>query len=174
MISESYLRQQQTLHENPAYGVASLHFAPLVAAVVRSAKPTSLCDYGAGKMRLLPALRAEGVSIPEYHPYDPAFPQYGEALPADLVCCIDVLEHIEPEYLGAVLSHLASLTKNLAFLTLHTAPAIKTLSDGRNAHLIIKPMSWWMPTLGTYFDVVMSEQDDQQDEFWVLVKRRLD
>ena len=56
MISESYLQQQQMLHDNPAYGVASLHFAPLVAAVVRAAKPTSLCDYGAVKLLLLPAL----------------------------------------------------------------------------------------------------------------------
>jgi hypothetical protein len=174
MISQSYLRQQQALHENPAYGIASLHFAPLVAAVVRSSKPMSLCDYGAGKMLLLPALRAEGVSIPEYHPYDPAFPQYGEALPADLVCCIDVLEHIEPEYLGAVLSHLASLTKKLAFLTIHTAPAIKTLSDGRNAHLIIEPKSWWVPILGAYFNVITSEPGEQSDGFWVLVTRRSD
>jgi 2-polyprenyl-3-methyl-5-hydroxy-6-metoxy-1,4-benzoquinol methylase len=95
-------------------------------------------------------------------------------VPADLVCCIDVLEHIEPEYLSAVLSHLASLTKNLAFLTIHSAPAIKILPDGRNAHLIIKPMSWWTPTLGLHFDVVMSEPDEQQDAFWVLAKRRID
>ena len=48
MISQSYLHQQQMLHDNPAYGVASLHFAPLVAAVVRSALaqiPRWLEDY---------------------------------------------------------------------------------------------------------------------------------
>ena len=168
MISESYLHQQQMLHDNPAYGVASLHFAPLVAAVVRSAKPQSLCDYGAGKMLLLPALQAEGVSVPEYLPYDPAFPQYGDAVPADLVCCIDVLEHIEPEYLDAVLKHLASLTKKFAFLTVHTAPAKKVLSDGRNAHLIIEPMSWWTSVLGRYLEIVTYEQDEHPNAFWVL------
>ena len=172
MISESYLQQQQMLHDNPAYGVASLHFAPLVAAVVRAAKPTSLCDYGAGKMLLLPALQAEGVSVPEYLPYDPAFPQYGEAVPADLVCCIDVLEHIEPEYLDAVLKHLVSLTKKWAFLTVHTGPAKKILSDGRNAHLIVEPMTWWTSTLARYFEIVSCEQDEQPEEFWVLATPR--
>jgi hypothetical protein len=172
MISESYLQQQQLLHHNPVYGIASLHFAPLVAAVVRAAKPTSLCDYGAGKMLLLPALQAEGVSVPEYLPYDPAFPQYGEAVPADLVCCIDVLEHIEPEYLDAVLRHLASLTKKCAFLTVHTGPAKKTLSDGRNAHLIVEPISWWTSSLARYFEIVTWEQGEQPEAYWILATPR--
>jgi len=170
MISESYLQQQQMLHDNPAYGIASLHFAPLVAAVVRAAKPTSLCDYGAGKMLLLPALQAEGVSVPEYLPYDPAFPQYGEAVPADLVCCIDVLEHIEPEYLDAVLKHLVSLTKKLAFITVHTAPAVKHLPDGRNAHLIIEPIEWWKTVLSQYFEIAVCERDENPSAYYLIAK----
>jgi hypothetical protein len=170
MISESYLRQQQLLHDSPAYGVASLHFAPLVAAVVRAAKPTSLCDYGAGKMRLLTALQAEGVSVPEYLPYDPAFPEYGEAVPADLVCCIDVLEHVEPEYLGALLKHLASLTKRLAFITVHTAPAVKHLPDGRNAHLIIEPIEWWKTVLSQYFEIAVCERDENPSAYYLITK----
>lgn len=30
LITEDYRRQQETLHANPNYGVASLQFAPLV------------------------------------------------------------------------------------------------------------------------------------------------
>ena len=34
-ISPEYLAEQQKLHENPNYGVASLAFAPTVAALIR-------------------------------------------------------------------------------------------------------------------------------------------
>ena len=108
VISEDYRRQQQALHRNPNYGVASLGFAPIIQQLIAQFDAKSLSDYGAGKQNLRKALEAAGVSL-DYRPYDPAFPEYGEARPADLVCCIDVLEHIEPEYLDNVLDELKSL-----------------------------------------------------------------
>ena len=62
-----------------------------------------------------------------------------------MVACIDVLEHIEPEYLQGVFDHLQDLTEVILFATVHTGPAGKTLSDGRNAHLTQQPMEWWLP-----------------------------
>ena len=77
-----------------------------------------------------------------YQPFDPAFPEYGPALPADLVCWIDVLEHIEPEFLDDVINDLSELTKHLCFLTVHVGEARKVLSDGRNAHLTQESSGW--------------------------------
>ena len=91
-ITPDYLAEQQKLHANPDYGVASLAFAPIVAQLIRDNGWRSVSDYGAGKKRL-----QQGLPEVEYFPYDPVFPEYGEPKPADLVCCIDVLEHIEPE-----------------------------------------------------------------------------
>ena len=68
--------------------------------------------------------------------------------------CIDVLEHIEPDLLDNVLDDLMMLTDGYAFITVHTGPAVKTLSDGRNAHLIQKPARWWLPKLMNRFDLV--------------------
>ena len=99
-ITEDYRRMQQELHQNPNYGVASLAFAPLVADLIRQANVRSVSDYGAGKKNLLKGLAEAGIQGIAYHPYDPAFPEYGAPQPADLVCCIDVLEHIEPELVG--------------------------------------------------------------------------
>jgi hypothetical protein len=48
-------------------------------------------------------LHRHGIDSIEYYPFDPAFEEYGEPRAADLVCCIDVLEHIEPEKLESVL-----------------------------------------------------------------------
>lgn len=153
VISDAYLAEQQGLHRNPRYGVASIQFAPLVAQLLRVGKCSSLSDYGAGKCNLRHALgsAADGIA---YQPYDPVFPEYGEAKRADLVTCIDVLEHIEPDCLDAVLDELASITGRLALLTVHTGPAKKQLSDGRNAHLTQQPAEWWLEHLRRRFDVL--------------------
>jgi hypothetical protein len=154
VISADYLREQQRLHENPRYGVASIGYAPLVAGLIDIGHCRSLSDYGAGKCNLKKALDGLGAGAVDYRPYDPAFPEYGPPRPADLVTCIDVLEHIEPEHLAAVLDELGRITTHLAFLTVHTGPAIKTLSDGRNAHIIQQPPSWWLPRLCERFEVL--------------------
>lgn len=70
-----------------------------------------------------------------------------------MVACIDVLEHIEPDYLEGVLSDLKRLCEGVAFLSIHTGPALKVLSDGRNAHLIQEPMMWWLPKLWERWDL---------------------
>lgn len=143
MISEQYLTEQKRLHENPGYGVASLSFAPVVAQLIRDNGYKSLHDYGAGKRRLRDALENLGVSV-QYSAYEPAFPEFGPPQGADITCCIDVLEHVEPEHLDAVLDDLKRVT-TVGFFTVHTGPARKVLSDGRNAHLIQEPLDWWLP-----------------------------
>ena len=169
VISEEYLLQQQELHKNPHYGEASLTFAPIVLQLMKGCGARSLSDYGAGKRNLQRALASQGLQF-EYYPYDPAFPEYGEPKPADLVTCIDVLEHIEPEHLQNVVLELRGLVRKIGFFTIHTKPAIKVLPDGRNAHLIQRPSSWWLPLLCEHFEVVHLESD--AGGFWLVVKPR--
>jgi hypothetical protein len=102
--------------------------------------------------------------------YDPTFPNYGEPKPADLVCCIDVLEHIRAEFLDAVLLDLKDITSDLGFFSVHTGPAAKHLPDGRNAHLIQRPSSWWLPNLCQHFEI--GHLQGSQGGFWVLVEPR--
>lgn len=158
VISDAYRAEQQKLHENPKYGVASLSFAPVVRALLRLGKCTSLSDYGAGKCNLKKALGLRDGDKVRYQPYDPAFPEYGSPQPADLVTCIDVLEHIEPKLLDAVVADIASISRKLVFLTVHTGPAKKVLSDGRNAHLIQESTSWWLGQFEPHFDILHVQQ----------------
>lgn len=158
VISDEYRAEQQKLHENPKYGVASLSFAPVVQSLLRLGNCTSLSDYGAGKCNLKKALGLREGGRVNYHPYDPAFPEYGSPQPADLVTCIDVLEHIEPESLDAVISEISSISQKLAFLTVHTGPAKKVLTDGRNAHLIQESTSWWLGRMEPHFDILHVQQ----------------
>ena len=97
-------------------------------------------------------------------------PEYGDPKEAELVCCIDVLEHVEPLYIDAVLIDLKKITIEHGFFTIHTGPARKTLPDGRNAHLIQKPTSWWLPKLCDHFEVIHLQQS--AGGFWIIVSRR--
>jgi hypothetical protein len=170
-ITNDYLQQQRKLHQNPNYGVASLSFAPIVADIMRQTGCSSVSDYGAGKKRLLEGLRHAGFSPTLYLPYDPVFPEYGEPKTADLVCCIDVLEHIEPELIDNVIIQLSNITTKLGFFSIHMGPAGKTLDDGRNAHLIQKPSSWWLKKLINYFEILHLQAHQMMGNgIWLLVK----
>jgi hypothetical protein len=170
VISEAYRSQQQELHKNPNYGVASLTYGPIVRQLITETGARSVSDYGAGKCNLKRKLDELGVTGLEYFPYDPAFPEYGEPRPADLVCCIDVMEHIEPDCLDAVLEDLRAIVRKFGFITIHTGPAVKVLNDGRNAHLIQRPASWWLPLLCRYFEVIHLQSG--HGGFWVVVSPR--
>lgn len=171
-FSEDYRLQQVRLHQTTNYGTASLGFGRLVTEVLRRTGAKSLSDYGAGKQNLLKALVEAGAPEFDYRPYDPAFPDYGPARQADLVCCIDVLEHIEPQFIDNVIAELAELTTGFGFFSIQTGPARKTLEDGRNAHLIQEPSSWWLRKLATYFDVLeLRTSNTTGPGFWLLTQR---
>ena len=152
-ISSKYLELQKKLHENPDYGVASIGVAPLVKDFFEAGKFKSIFDYGAGKQNLYHALTSLGLKNFEYSAYDPVFPEYGPPKPADLICCIDVLEHIEEEFLENVLEELQNITVKIGLFTIATEPAKKCLADGRNAHLIQESSNWWLVKLCQYFMV---------------------
>lgn len=170
LISDAYLKQQQLLHQNPDYGAASMNFVTLIKQFMEQSNLESLSDYGAGKQVLIRSLNQLHNFYVPYFPYDPAFPEYGEPKPADLVCCIDVLEHIEPEYLDGVIEELARITVKYGLFSVHSGPAVKTLSDGRNAHLIQQPSSWWLPKFCRYFEIFVLKPT--AEGFYVIVTPR--
>lgn len=145
LISIEYARLNAKLHRaHESYGTSGGKWAPLVRALARYAGTRSLLDYGCGKQTLAQAMGSRFSVIP----YDPGIPGL-EALPSPhaLVVCGDVLEHIEPDRIDSVLSHLAQLTEMVLFIVLSTRPAVKTLEDGRNAHQIIEQPQWWLDRL---------------------------
>ncbi len=152
-ISEAYRAEQERLHSLGNYGTASIAYAPLVSEIVAKLEAKHLLDYGCGaNTNLLKHLKVPHKLT--YQAYDPGVPRFAsDPVPAEIVTCIDVLEHIEPEYLDNVLDELQRLTEVVLFATIHTGPAVKTLSDGRNAHLIQKPMSWWLPKFWERFNL---------------------
>ena len=171
LISDEYRDLQRAMHDNPAYGVASLHYAPMVARAMDSIGADELLDYGAGKGNLGLALRQQLQRPLRIHHYDPAIPEWSAApQPCRFVACIDVLEHIEPALLDNVLDDLQRVTARIGVFTVHTGPAVKQLPDGRNTHLIQQPLEWWLARLEPRFDVVAV--NPMPHGFWVVVGRR--
>lgn len=146
LITEDYRKAQEQMHEEPRYGAACLKFIQPINKLVSERRPATILDYGAGKRLLRTALQAFEAKLTEY---DPGIPEIA-SVPLglfDIVVCIDVLEHVEPECLSDVLADIRALTGEVAFLTVHTGPAGKFLPDGRNAHLIQQPFYWWLQRL---------------------------
>lgn len=143
LITPSYAEQNRLLHESRHdYGISGAKHAKSIRELAQQMGTQDILDYGCGKRTLEDAI---GFEIQNY---DPAIPGCeARPRPADIVVCTDVLEHIEPECVDEVLDDIASLTKKMAFLTIATQPAVKTLPDGRNTHLIVQGIQWWLPKL---------------------------
>ena len=152
-ISDQYLEQQKKLHENEKYGIASLGHAQSIKNLMVEGNFKTLSDYGAGKKNLHKGLIQLGLADFEYYPYDPVFPEYGLPKKAELVCCIDVMEHVEEDFLDDILNEICALTLRYCYFSIATVPAKKVLSDGRNAHIIQKPSRWWLLKLCKLFNI---------------------
>ncbi len=149
-ISEKYRSLNAELHaRSEHYGSTGANYVDYIADICKELKTTDVLDYGCGKGYL-------NCHLPfEIQQYDPAILKHAaEPTPAEVVACIDVLEHIEPEYLSNVLDHLAALTKQRIFATVHVGPAKKTLEDGRNAHLIQQPPEFWLIQFMERFEII--------------------
>jgi len=133
---------------------------------------THLLDYGCGKScNLAKHLKPDHKLT--YQAYDPGVPRFSKPpLPAQFVACIDVLEHIEPDCIEAVLDDLCRLTEGAAFLSIDTAPAQKVLSDGRNAHLIQQDLRWWLPRLWDRWDI-QTVQQTTEHSFYVIAMAKV-
>lgn len=176
LISDHYRALNVQLHADPrGFGGDGKKHAERVLDYATTIGARSICDYGCGEGTLKPALYKLGWRgfVAEY---DPAM-KGKESLPkpAQLLVSTDVLEHIEPEKLGAVLQHQFRCAELGAFFTIATRPANKILPDGRNAHLIQEKTAWWLDQLrATGWNVDHSfekTKGDQVREVWVWCRK---
>jgi hypothetical protein len=163
LISQAYKELNQSLHGKGTYGVSGSRWAPHVAEMCKRMGTKDVLDYGCGQRGLQNALGFE------IHNYDPCITGLDAApQPAQIVACTDVLEHIEPECLDAVLDDLKRVVAGVGIFVIAVGPAQKILPDGRNAHLIQEGPRWWLPKLCERFEIL--QLSTFQGEFFVLVR----
>lgn len=147
-ITEEYKKLQQQLHAKGDYGISGSKHTDRILGLCQKLKTRDVLDFGCGKQTL-----SKSLPFPIQN-YDPCIPGLDrQPVPADLVVCSDVLEHVEPECLHEVLRHLGALTKKCIFMDINNKPAQKILADGRNAHLIQENSLWWHERLDPFFDI---------------------
>lgn len=144
LISADYLEEQRRLHAAPrGYGGRGSKWAEVVLELAEKHKCRTVLDYGCGQGSLAKALQAmDAITVSEY---DPAI--VGKDAPPsetfDLVVCTDVLEHIESQKISAVMRHLSDVSAHILFAVVSLVPTSKTLSDGRQAHILLRSIEWW-------------------------------
>lgn len=168
LISPEYQAQQRLLHASRSdYGTVGAAYGPLVSEICNKLEIDHLLDYGCARCGLFRALKVNHRM--KLQGYDPGIEEYASPpVPAQMVTCLDVLEHVEPDSIDDVLDDLQRLTELVGLFSVCTGPALKTLPDGRNAHILQRPPEWWLPKFMERFDL-QTFQRTNENSFHVIV-----
>jgi len=170
LISSEYKRVLlETRQESQEqWGNTGHKYTVNVLDLLRKEEYKDVLDYGSGHGTLADSL--VGYDVIQY---DPGFPEKeNNNVPRSFVTCVDVLEHIEPELLEGVLDDLQRCMLDKGYFVISCRKALKILSDGRNAHLIVEDKSWWREKLETRFDVLHEIWDPWDKLYSVHLKRK--
>ena len=142
-------------------GSSLLPHVQRIKRLIEATGARTVLDYGAGKgMQYRPQKImvggqhvADGVAeywdVDEVRCYDPGYPAHRE-LPRekfDGVISTDVLEHCPEEDLAWILDEILGFAQRFVFLNVACFPARKSLPNGENAHITVRPPHWWHETL---------------------------
>ena len=143
--SKAYLEELKILHSKKTFG-RNENIPGSVVQILEEKNITSFLDYGAGKGLTSRTMNTLYPNI-KLHTYDPV--TFPGALPeqVEFTYSSDVLEHVEPDLLVTTIQDLCDRTTRYQYHLIACHPAKKSLSDGRNAHLIIEKPDWWKSKL---------------------------
>jgi hypothetical protein len=151
-IIAGYKDALQERHKGSNWGSTAVKYSGgLIADVIRPRGylQTAL-DYGCGKGTL-----AQEFPQLEWSEYDPGIPGKDTKPKGqfDLVTCTDVLEHVEPQCIDAVVAELAAYTGKVLVLDIACYPTGETFTDGpykgQDVHILVREPDWWADLLET-------------------------
>lgn len=160
LASHGYRQQLKRMHRQRWGGDGAKHLDAVLRYADEIAAETVL-DYGCGEGKLAEAAKP----VRRILNYDPGVEgRDGLPKPVDLLVSTDVLEHVEPDKLDAVLAHMRYLAAKAAYVVIATREANAKLPDGRNAHLCVRPAEWWVDKLlAAGWDVERAEPNGKKD-----------
>lgn len=142
-ITDVYRKARELQYLDPKDGEEKALHAAMVSQIINRLKVSELLDYWCGRAWLVQNLKvAHELKI---QCYDPAIPGFsGDAIPMQMVTCIDVLQDVEPECLDAVLDDLQRVTGVVGYFSIR---------QDENSPLIAKDKAWWLDRIMTRFDL---------------------
>ena len=149
------------LHEDGHFGIhgyTDIEWSArsIISLICTLQRPVTVLDYGAGAGTYAEAVH-KVLSWAKVSCYDPFYPKWKDLTDPeihDVVNCTDVMEHVELECVENTLKYIAQRARFMALFSIGTEDAIKTLPDGRNAHITQKSPRWWADKLREHFAIV--------------------
>lgn len=145
------LNQYKLMHKHEDYfrGRTTLKYADEIGAFLRHHTVHTLLDYGSGKGEQYedPYRLQDEWGVSSVTCYDPGVlkfddpPRAGETFGA-VICC-DVMEHVPEEAVQPTLQEILRYAEKCVFFGIATTPATKTLPNGQNCHVTVRPEEWW-------------------------------
>lgn len=142
---------------------------PLDFIVEHQASIESVIDVSSGRGHLLKKLQDEfdfyllSTDLEKFNDLDVDFIQANliesndlrkfKTMRFDVLTCLDVLEHIEEQYIDSVLEALSEVADH----TLFTIANHSDVWNGVELHLIRKGINYWSAKLAKYFDIRFQE-----------------
>ena len=171
-LSPAYLALLEHEHATTQWGTAGWTCAPKVWQHMEHHQLKSVLDYGSGRGSFGHWFQQQGIKL-ELQEFEPGRASGRIApAPAQVVVCIDVLEHVEPEHLEAVLDTIQSLAQHSVYFNIGLKPASRILQDGRNAHLtLLEPSVWQSKLCSRWQELSVDVQPNGHKMSWVGLVR---
>lgn len=167
--SQEYLDIIQAEHSKGEWGRRGGGMYKRIHKLLQQNNLTSFLDYGSGHGSLRKALEQDFPGEYNVIEYDPGIPEKNVIPePCEFVTCIDVLEHIEKEYVDNVLDDLKRVTSNILYLTISTRQANRVLRGkgyAINAHVTVEPPHWWIEKIHSRFKIISFSGGESEVEF---------
>lgn len=172
--TDEYAALQQDFYSEAEHKYGShgdRHFELVARALVgmygQRRKEITWLDYGCGRGALGKEVSKalSFVKVTNYDPFHPNWIGKPDPEPHDFVTCMDVMEHVEEQCIDNTLKFIAERTLYGAMFLIGTTESLKTLPDGRNAHITIKTSQWWKEKLSNYFQVT----EQASNGYWTTI-----
>lgn len=137
LISEEHRTAEYRKHiTDPEYGGEAIQYSGQISTIINNMQFDEVLDYGSGKGELARSLTLDHPV--KVHLYDPAIPAIAESPdPREMVVCVEVLNHVEPDFVDSVLDDIKRVTKNLIFIAMKED----------------KPLEFWLPKIMERFKI---------------------
>ena len=148
-VSQEYIEQYKMLHSSdPGMfpGQQITFVKDYITNIIKLFECNTMLDYGCGKgyQYTIHNIHADwNVNITLFDIGVDEFSNKPNKT-YDLVSSTDMLEHCETADIPDILQELNDYANKVVLVSISTRLAKKTLPDGRNAHLTVQPIEWWM------------------------------